>query len=125
MEISNPPQFVPYLITTDKDRIYCKIVEIPPWNMATTGSNMVLHGLGTNWSKIVNIFPIIYNDVGTALFFLTLVLDLADPSLVAGGIGTVNDTIISLVRRTGGTFDNVAFSSTANPRGKMLIWFQE
>jgi len=125
MEITNPPQFVPYLVTTDNDKIFCKVIEIPAWDMDTAGFKQIAHGLGTNWNKIVGISAFIYNDAGTLKYPITWFSDTADPQLVAGGVSSIDNTNIVMRRRTGGYFDQATFSSTVSPRGDLLCWFKE
>lgn len=125
MEITNPPQFVPYLVTTDNDKIFCKIVEITSWNMDLSPSVGVTHGLGTNWAKIVGISAFVTNDAGDTTYDLLRFVDSIDPGLINGGIRSIDSTTILLNRRTGGYFDNVSFDDAFITRGYLLIWFKE
>jgi hypothetical protein len=117
MEITNPPQFVPYLKTPDGKTIGLYTLNIGAWDMDTNSGATVTHSLGVYWDKVLSVNVMIIKDSGLLLVPLNAMLDFADPNLLSGGVVDINSTVIQLRRRTGGLFDSANYSSILINRG--------
>lgn len=98
-----------------------KIIEIGDWNMDTTGAIIVLHGL-TDFLKVRSITAMIINDDSTLIDTLDKFTSSNQQS--EGGIGSVSDTVVSLVRKTSGIFDSTSYDSTSFNRGFITVEFE-
>jgi len=102
-----------------------KVVPIGDWDMDTTGSLPVPHGL-TDVTKIRSISVMIRPDSGEIPLYLISKLDSIDPSTLAiqGGVYRIGSTNIELVRLTGGQFDAAAYNATSYNRGWITIFYE-
>lgn len=96
-----------------------KVVNIGDWNMDSTSSVSVAHGV--DWTKIRSISCIIRNDANSNGFPLNY-HDGTDND--SGGVGGIDSTNITLLRKTGGSFDNANFDSTGYNRGYVTITYE-
>ena len=99
--------------------INTKIVEIGDWNMDSTASVTVTHGL--TLTKIRGVSVVIQNDASTAVYSSPMY------GLVANdlefGVATIGSTTITLYRRTSGGLDSTDFNATSFNRGWVTIWY--
>lgn len=107
---------------TDAERITWNeikytIVNIGVWNMDSTTTKTVAHGL-PDISKIRNISVQILNDAGTINIPLT---NLGSGAANISGISNVDATNISLYRFTTGIFDSADYDDAVMNRGFILI----
>jgi hypothetical protein len=92
----------------------CKIIDIGDWNMDTTGTLNVAHGLGAEYKKIRNLNLVIRHD-DDILYYEAFVT-------VSGvSLTTIDATNIQLSRVNGGTFDSTGFDSTSYNRGWIYL----
>lgn len=125
MEITNPPQEVPFMTTTDGQKVQCRVVDIGAWDMDTNASTTVAHGMGADWFKIISITVVIYNDADTVVKRIVSGNDAADPNLVMGGVTGFSSVNITLTRRTGGVFDGASYNDGVKNRGKVFFWYTQ
>lgn len=95
------------------DAIRFKVLNIGDWNMDTTGSVSVAHGLTA--ANLIGAEVLIYDDLG-----------LGGYSIERAGYYNfeyVIGTSIVLSRTAGGAFDNTSFDATGYNRGKIIIWY--
>ena len=98
-----------------------KIIEIGDWNMNGVVSVDVLHGL-TDYKKVRSISVIIRDDNDSNYFDLQRA---STTGVMAGGINIINATEITVMRQTGGSFDNATYDSTSFDRGWITIQYEE
>ncbi len=114
--------------TESTKRILTKVIEIGDWNMDSTPSVNVAHGL-SDQSKIRSVSVLIRSDSGgnTSIISNSCVNDIT-------GIGGSQEawvyyantsTNIGLARRTGGIFDGPSYDSTSYNRGWVTIQYEE
>ena len=101
--------------SVDDIPIYTKIFEIGDWNMDTTGTLNVAHGL--DWTKIRSVDIIIRDDANT--FHFPINYDVT--SARVGGSYYISPTNIVLVRFNLAYFDGAGFSSTPYNRGWVTV----
>ncbi|MEE9354206.1 MAG: hypothetical protein V3U75_01315 [Methylococcaceae bacterium] len=95
-----------------------KVINIGDWNMVSTANKLVAHGLTLANIRSVNVT--VRNDADT-------VYNPVVSTYVAGGteidlwIAQITATNVSLNRRNGSTYDDVAFDSTSYNRGWVII----
>lgn len=96
-----------------------KVINIGDWNMDSTTSISVAHGL--TFANIISVFVMIRTDAGTALVPLNTGVSAANTT--PQGFWTVGapGSDIDLFRLTGGNFDNAGFDSTSYNRGYIII----
>jgi len=121
MQITNPPQTVPYVTTVGLQRIEVLVIDIGAWNMETYNVKAVAHGLGGDWVKVLDLKVWIRNDADTSWENLDSYSDTAGAGIVDGGVREITSTEIKLERRTGGKFQFVNYNGAIN-RGSILIW---
>jgi hypothetical protein len=121
MQITNPPQTVPYVTTVGLQRIEVLIIDIGSWDMDTNNVKGVAHGLGADWVKVLDLKVWIRNDADTEWNPLDKYHDTAGAGLVDGGVREITSTEIKLERRTGGDYQFVTYAGAIN-RGSILIW---
>lgn len=92
-----------------------KVIEIGDWNMASTTTVNIAHGL--TLSKIRKVEAIIRNDSDTGRFMIENApnVTVADTSL------NVLSSEVRLDRKVGGYFDTTSFDSTSYNRGYIII----
>lgn len=96
-----------------------KVLDIGDWNMDSTSSVNVAHGLTT--SKIVAVQALIRDDAGTSLYAIDHWYSAND---TVSGFVYVSGSNITLGRRGAtSTFDNTNFDATSYNRGWVLIWY--
>ena len=98
-----------------------KSLNIVDWDMDTTASKAVMHGLSaTEWLTIRNVDVMIINDAQTNIYPLLL----GEVGVSSGYHNGINSTQISVGRVTGGGFDNTSFDSTGGfVRGYISFWY--
>lgn len=96
-----------------------KLIDIGDWNMDTTDSVNVTHGLDV--TKLRSVDVMLRHDNGVDLVNLervhALTFDLA-------GAVDWNSTLFVLTRKAGGTFDSTSYDSTSFNRGFILAWYE-
>ena len=93
----------------------CKVIDIDDWNMDSTASVDVAHGL--TFSTIREVRVSIRHDNGTNLY--DIILNGTDGTFV------VDATNVTLTRTAAGTFDSANFDSTSFNRGWVKIFYVE
>ena len=100
-------------------KLFTRVVAIEDWNMDTTATFSVAHGI-TDFTKIRSVNVIIQNDTSSQ-FYTPDFGGAVDLYLSGAGIDATN---ISFERRAGGVFDNAAFAdNTSFTRGWITIIF--
>lgn len=98
-----------------------KIVNIGNWNMDSTDTITVAHGI-TDFTKIRSVNVYIIDDGGTNIYPINMAYTTGTPvTAVQGTIGSITETFVSLYRLTGGTFDDANFNSSPYNRGWIHI----
>lgn len=97
-----------------------KVLQIGDWNMDTTGSVSINHGL--TFSKIRDVQVMIYNDAGTSLNPLDRATVLY--SYHPAGLIQVTATQISLFRDASNFYDNTDYDATSYNRGWITILYE-
>jgi hypothetical protein len=92
-----------------------KIVEIGDWDMDIASGINVTHNLGADWRKIKAVNVIIRRDDDDRYYKLEKHSDAALE--MGGGVDFISSTIIALIRRTGGFFDNNLFDDFGGVQG--------
>ena len=96
-----------------------KTIELGDWDMDADTSIEVAHGLvGGQWQGARNIELVIRNDADTSYY--TGHLGDSPEASVSG----VEETNITIQRKTSGTFDGTDFDSTSYNRGWATIWYE-
>lgn len=96
-------------------------IDIGNWNMLTTASVNVAHGLtDTDWEKIRCIHVVIRNDNDDERHDLVR-LYTASAASAGGSTDGWGDTYIKLIRVTGGLFDDAAYNASPYNRGFITI----
>lgn len=122
MEFGNPNS-ANIWVSDDGSKVHCKKISIGIWNMDADESVLIPHGLGANYLNIINCFVAILNDVSSVIYPLYYFQDVADPSLLNGGIQSIGAGGITLMRRVGGSFDNANFDDGAMNRGYIHVMY--
>ncbi len=104
----------------NSNTIKFKKLAINTWNMNTTDTRIVAHGIASGKTKILMAYATIHSDAGT-VFNLDY---LAANGIGGGAVESFDDTNINLSRVIGGNFDNGSYEDPVN-RGYVLIWYQE
>lgn len=100
--------------------VYKKVIEIGDWDMVSTPSVFILHGMTV--SKIRSIHVFVRNDAGTNISNLMVPdVDSASSFPETDGAVGANATGVILQRRTGGNYDSVNYNSTSFNRGWITI----
>ncbi len=97
------------------------IIEIGDWNMDSTGTLNVAHGL--TYTKIRGVHGVIKDDAGTNYYPLTTGYDIA--SSMDASIYAFDTTNVKLTRKASGFFDSVNFDSTSYNRGWITIKYTD
>ena len=106
-------------ITQNLVTLKTAVLEIGPWNMATTLTKTVSFSSYTTIDKIRYLSAVIRNDANTGRF----PIDDYYFDVVAGRIAA-SGSAIELARRTSGRFDSSDFSSTAINRGHIYLVYE-
>jgi hypothetical protein len=95
-----------------------KVIEIGDWNMDTTNSVNIAHGL--TFSKIVGARGVIIDDAGSnkACFGSYVDVTVSNPDSIRLSITSTN---VVLYRVPSGYFDNVGYNSTSYNRGYVIV----
>jgi len=93
-----------------------RLVNIGNWDMDTTASVSVTHGLSLG--NIVGVRAIIINDEETYLYPFSQLYRLSAPN--QGGILSLGVADVSLYRKSGGFFDSADFNTSMN-RGYVVF----
>ncbi|MCK5611980.1 hypothetical protein KAR91_59470 [Candidatus Pacearchaeota archaeon] len=96
-----------------------KIFDIGDWNMDTTVSVSVAHGIDFTQIRSASIF--IQDDGSTT--FSDLIRITGATGVVAGGGAVCDATNVILERTTGGAYDNASYDSTSFNRGYITLEF--
>lgn len=105
-------------IDNEQDLI-TKIVDIGDWNMDTTKTINVAHGI-SDFTKIRRVSVMIRNDPNTNLNPINA-MEGTTGTTIAGSVWFISSTDISITRLTGGIFDNTFYDSTSYNRGWITI----
>lgn len=94
-----------------------KILELGPWNMDTTNSIAVSHGI-SNFQNIRAVSGWLINDGLTILAPIPYVSDVSADILSISGI---TSTTITVRRVVGGQFDNATYDDAVMNRGYLVV----
>jgi hypothetical protein len=114
MRVKNPPNF---LVTTDGRRYAIKIIASGAWNMDSTQSRTIPHGL--NIEKVFNIEASVINDAKDRIF----ALETSSSALAANGYVFLTATDVVFNRLPGSIFDSVDFDDAVMNRGYARIGY--
>ncbi len=110
--------------------LYTKVLEIGDWNMETTATKLVPHGLGANYKKIRSLGGIIRDDADE--YYSPIPSDWGNDGGLsflagtgAGDILGVKETNIGLQRESGSPFNASTFNSTSYNRGWITVWYEK
>jgi hypothetical protein len=114
-------------------KLRTKVVPIGDWNMVSTSTVNVPHGI-SDFTKIRNVYAVIRDDSDTTLYKLDFLVGSAFP-IFGGRIASINSTNVILSRMdntaastfiagTQGQFTNAAFDSTGYNRGWIMITYE-
>lgn len=101
-----------------------KELNIGDWNMDSTASISIPHLL-PDFTKIITVSGVIYNDAGDRSFVIG-----TDDVFFSPGYSTVpvsagiDNTDISITRKTSGFYDSTDFDATGYNRGKIIIMYK-
>lgn len=98
------------------------VIPIGDWNMDSTSSVNVAHGLSLG--RIIGAECIIRNDADTARYPLAGI-DNAGSGNVQGSIQSIDANNVVIMRVTGGAFDTASFDSISFNRGWVIIQYDE
>jgi hypothetical protein len=98
-----------------------KKIEIGDWNMDTTDSVTITHGV-VNFTSITLHNISIINDDGSTIQQLTLYSGGAAPE---GYFGSITSTTIQLFRVASGSFDTTDYNATSYNRGYIVISYED
>jgi len=141
--IDNTVTDVIYRITNKDNSIYIesvnvdnnielkqKVIQIGDWNMDTTISVSIAHGI-SDWTKIKVVDVQIYADDDAAIWPEAFSLNVVESSAVPGsalamdGAWILKGANVFMSRVTGGQFDTTIFDKTSYNRGFITIWHEE
>lgn len=107
-------------ISDGTNAIHVKIIEIGDWNMVSTATVTIAHGLDSTKIR-PPVSVIIRQDTGYNTFPLTPGVNVSAPN--DAYISYFEATAFVLTRKTGGYFDSVNFDATSYNRGWMTIFY--
>lgn len=99
-----------------------KILDIGTWNMDTTPSKSISHGISSGLTKIIAVKASIYNDSATSTTDFV-----SSPTSSAAGDTSLswnNTDVLLEVNLGSSSFANTAYDSTASTRGRLLIIYE-
>jgi len=102
-------------------------VNIGDWNMDTTGSVKVDHGLeySDTWKGTRDVGVVIRNDADTIYYNDTKTnTGAAEMTNVSIAVSGITNKKVVLVRKTSGSFDSSDFDSTSYNRGWVTVWYE-
>ncbi len=104
--------------------LYTKVLSMGDWNMDTTGSVTVAHGL--NYKKIRSFFAIVRDDNDQVYSQSTLRPDVAgtQTELWFDDLSPFSTTDFNIQRRIGGIFDNTTYNATSFNRGWVTVVYE-
>lgn len=123
-----PVQFTSNQYTTKFDDygLRRKTIEIGTWDMDTTASVTIAHGLSNNlWKNVRNIELVVRNDADTTYY--TDSTDTASNADDGIEIEKIDDTNVTLIRAAAtSTFDSTNFDKTTDNynRGWITLWYE-
>jgi hypothetical protein len=97
--------------------IHLKKIDIGDWNMASTASLSIAHGLTV--SKIVKAEVFIRGDDAISLY----PLDMSTAGYVVSGKYNVYNTNVVMDRNSAGLFNSASFNDTSFNRGWIFVWY--
>ena len=98
-------------------------IEIGDWDMDLLTSKTVAHETGDR-TKIRSVDAFIRNDTSSRYATLAQFSNTTDPNLLAAGVSEVTNATMTLLRRTGGIFDNTSYDSTSYNRGWIYLIYE-
>lgn len=108
--------------TGSNAQVLCKIVQIGDWNMDSTSSVNVAHGISTGISYIRSVSVSIIDDLSSTVFDFTQ-WKTSDGTTAMGWM-TWDNTNVVLNRVNGSFFDSTSFDSTSFNRGYVTIIYE-
>jgi len=124
MQITNPPQQVPYITTRGGQKLQPVLLDMGTWDMNTSAYISVAHSMGAEWTNIRHASCVVISDSGSTMYPSPGMDDDVDPKLIGVCPVSWNSTTVTIRRRTGGWFDTAEYSSTASSRGWIILWVQ-
>lgn len=101
-----------------------KIVEIGDWNMDSTSTVNVNHGIA-DFTKIRSVECYVRDDANTNIYPLDTAYTIGTPvTETQGTIGSISATFVSIFRLASGLFDSTLFDSTSYNRGWIHIIYE-
>lgn len=98
-----------------------KVLDIGDWNMDSTSSVSVLHGLA-DYKKIRGVSMIVVRDDSDTNYYSLPFFNSSTSE--NGGVTGITSTTVNVGRLTGGVFDNTSFDSTSFNRGWITIIYE-
>lgn len=98
-----------------------KVINIGAWNMQSTSSLLVAHGIA-DFTKIAGIDVVIYSDASITYYKL-LTFDNTSGANEGGYIASYGATDLFLIRIAGGIFDSTSFNDGTMNRGLIYITY--
>ena len=96
-----------------------KVISIGDWDMDTTASVNIAHGL--TLAKIIGVTAIVFDDAGAAAYPLTAGYTVPPATDAEGSVLRVTALDVVLTRRAGGVFDAAGFATTPLNRGTIIV----
>jgi len=101
-----------------------KTIDIGDWNMDTTASVSINHGLSaTEWKTIIDLTGWVRNDADTVYYVIGQPVNGALVGICDSSFQGNNSSTITIVRLTGGVFDTAAFDATSYNRGRIRFQY--
>ncbi len=97
------------------------IIQIGDWNMDSTSSVTIAHGLLYSTIRVVDVY--IFPDSGAGADYGPLARFNTGAGTLEGGVSNITSTNIVLARVSGGYFDNANFDATSYNRGYITIGY--
>lgn len=104
------------------DILKTKVIEIGDWNMVSTSSVSIAHGI-SDYRNIRSVNVIIRADSGGSNVVVPLNNFNFSTGNMSGGVYLVDSTDVNLRRKSGETFDDADFNSTSYNRGWITIQY--
>jgi hypothetical protein len=113
--------------TVDGSTVRIKMLQIGDWNMDTTSSVTVPHGIADH-KKIISVTGVIFKDDDAAnpddsYTLANYIVSVAVPTYNDVSIYLFNDTYIQLNRAASGFFDSADFDKTSYNRGNLMVHY--